>query len=128
MKTAQYQVHWIVVDIGVLILTFGMQLESMPCELSSRTLDDQDLHYSTVTAYIIDAYKDHVSSAMAATQFAKSLTAFLFPLFAPSMYRVLGYGWANSVLALATAVLFLPLTWLVWRCGARLRNRAVGTY
>jgi hypothetical protein len=39
-----------------------------------------------VTAYVIDCYGEHVSSAMAARQFSSSLMAFLFPLFAPSLY------------------------------------------
>lgn len=65
---------------------------------------------------------------MAATQFVKSLTAFLFPLFAPSMYGALGYGWANSVMALAGVAISLPLPVFLWRYGARLRARALSTY
>ena len=79
-------------------------------------------------AYVIDAYGEHTSSALAATQFIRSLTAFLFPLFAPSMYHALGYGWANSILALAGLVLAVPLPVFVWKHGARLRAKAGATY
>ena len=79
-------------------------------------------------AYVIDTYADHTSSAMAAGQFLKSMTAFLFPLFAPSMYKALGYGWTNSVLALAGMVIAIPLPMFVWKYGARLRAKAISTY
>ena len=65
---------------------------------------------------------------MAAEQFVRSLTAFLFPLFAPIMYQKLGYGWANSILALAGLALGLPLPIYLWKYGARLRAKAVSTY
>ncbi|KAI1474261.1 caffeine resistance protein [Daldinia eschscholtzii] len=109
--TAAYQLHWITVDIGVFIMLFGMQLGGLP-----------------TTAYVIDTYGDHTSSAMAAQQFVKSLMAFLFPLFAPSMYSKLGYGWGNSVLALAGLVLAVPLPIFLWKYGARLRTKATSTY
>lgn len=82
----------------------------------------------TVTAYVIDSYGEYTSSAMAATQFAKSVMAFLFPLFAPSMYQALGYGWGNSILALAGLSLAIPLLIFVWKYGGRLRAKAISTY
>ncbi|KAI0168848.1 caffeine resistance protein [Hypoxylon sp. FL1284] len=109
--TAQYRVHWAVVDIGLFIAMFGMQLGGMP-----------------TTAYVIDIYGDHTSSAMAASQFLKSLMAFLFPLFAPSMYQALGYGWGNSLLALVGLLLSVPLPVILWKYGARLRAKAISTY
>ncbi|KAI8220492.1 putative efflux pump mfs2 [Colletotrichum sp. SAR 10_86] len=109
--TAQYGLHWMVVDVGVVIMMFGLQLGDMP-----------------LTAYVIDTYGEHTTSAMAATQFVESLTAFLFPLFAPSMYRALGYGWANSLMALVGTMLSVTLPVFLWKYGARLRARAVSTY
>ncbi|KAI0907471.1 major facilitator superfamily domain-containing protein [Ustulina deusta] len=109
--TAQYRVHWIAVDIGIFINMFGGQLTSM-----------------ALSAYVIDAYPEHTSSAIAATQFLRSLTAFLFPLFAPSLYRVLGYGWGNSTIAFVSLVLALPAPFVIWRYGAKLRQRVTSTY
>ncbi|KAI6716097.1 caffeine resistance protein [Marssonina coronariae] len=109
--TAEYHLHWAVVDVGVFVLLFGLQLGGPP-----------------MTGYVIEAYPEHTSSAMAATQFVKSLTAFCFPLFAPTMYNVLGYGWSNSLLALLGLMLGIPLPWWLWKNGARLRAKAGTTY
>jgi MFS family permease len=109
--TAQYNIHWIVVDIGIFINMLGSQIAGMP-----------------MMAYVIDAYPDHTSSAMAATQFLKSLTAFLFPLFAPSMYRAIGYGWGNSTMAVAGLILGIPAPMIIWKFGARLRAKRTSSY
>ncbi|RYP69979.1 hypothetical protein DL771_005770 [Monosporascus sp. 5C6A] len=108
---AQNLLHWAVVDIGVVLMMFGMQLGSM-----------------AITAYVIDSYPDHTSSAMAATQFANSLTAFCFPLFAPRMYEVLGYGWANTSMALGGLLLGIPPPLLLYIYGPRLRAKARSSY
>ncbi|KAF4461869.1 hypothetical protein FALBO_11328 [Fusarium albosuccineum] len=107
---AQFKVHWVWVDVGICIALFGMQIVGMPMQ-----------------AYMIDAYPDHTSSAMAATQFLRSLTAFLFPLFTPKMYRVLGYGWGNSTMAFAGLLFGVPAPLLMWKYGARLRARATSS-
>jgi hypothetical protein len=79
-------------------------------------------------AYVIDTYGEHTSSALAATQFVKSLTAFLFPLFAPAMYQALGFGWTNTVLALTGLSIAVPLPLVIWKFGPRLRAKAISTY
>lgn len=102
---AEYKVHWVLVDIGVFLTCFGLQINDMP-----------------VTAYVMDAYVDHTSSARAAEQFLRSLTAFLFPLFTPIMYEKMGYGWGNSALAFAGLGLSLPALLALWYVGPRLRQ------
>ncbi|KAK9416474.1 putative Efflux pump antibiotic resistance protein [Seiridium unicorne] len=109
--TAEYNVHWIAVDIGVFIYMFGGQIAGMPLQ-----------------AYVMDAYPEHTSSALAASQFLRSMTAFLFPLFAPSMYNVLGYGWGNSTLAFIGLVFGIPAPLTMWFWGARLRARATSSH
>lgn len=108
---AQTNRHWIVVDIGIFITTFGLQIAGMPTQ-----------------AYIIDSYPEHASSATAASQLLRSLMAFTFPLFAPAMYHALGYGWGNSLLALITLVFGVPAPLLLWWFGPRLRARARESY
>ncbi len=108
---AQYHTHWAVVDIGIVITMFGGQVSSMALQ-----------------AYVIDIYHEHTGSALAAAQFLKSLSAFLFPLFAPSMYERLGYGWSNSLLGLAGLLIGLPAPLLLWRYGAHLRSRESSSY
>lgn len=108
---AQYHLHWAVVDLGCIIYLAFSQISGM-----------------VETAYVIDAYKDHVSSAMAAEQFLRSLAAFLFPLFVPKMYGVLGYGWGSSLLGFAGLAIGLPAPLLIWVYGARLRAKAQSSY
>ncbi|KAJ5656753.1 efflux pump antibiotic resistance protein [Penicillium longicatenatum] len=104
---AHYRLHWIVVDIGVFITMLGMQITSMP-----------------LTAYVMEAYPEHTGSAGAAKQFLCSLTAFLFPLFAPTMYNVLGYGWGNTTIGLIGLFVGLPAPLVIWYYGASLRAKA----
>jgi hypothetical protein len=81
-----------------------------------------------VSGYVIDAYGEHTSSAMAAQQFIRSLTAFLFPLFAPSMYDKLGYGWGNTVMTFVGLVITVPIPLYIWKYGEKLRTKAGSTY
>jgi MFS family permease len=107
---AEYRVHWVVVDLGIIVATFGMQLRSIP-----------------MSAYIMDAYPEHISSALAAKQLLRSLAAFLFPLFTPIMYGKMGYGWGNSTMALAALALGLPGSFALWYLGGSLRRRMPST-
>lgn len=107
--TAAYRVHWFAVDVGIFIALFGMQFSGI-----------------SMQAYTMDAYSQHTSSAMAATQFLRSLTAFLFPLFAPKVYEVMGYGWCNTMVALMT-ILFGASPVVLWIWGAEFRQRVRST-
>lgn len=49
-----------------------------------------------------------VVTALAAATFLRSLAGFGFPLFAPTMYRALGYGKGDTILAAAAIVLGCP--------------------
>jgi hypothetical protein len=109
--TAQYHVHWIVVDVGVFIYMFASQVVGMPLQ-----------------AYVIDAYAEHASSALAAEQFLNSMAAFLFPLFVPTMYNALGYGWGNTTLAFIGLCLGVPAPLAMYFWGAKLRARATSSY
>jgi hypothetical protein len=102
---AQYHLHWIVVDISIFVALFGLQTRGIAMQ-----------------AYVMDTYSEHTSSAMAATQFLRSLTAFLFPLFAPIMYEKIGYGWGNSAVALALLVLSLFASLVLWYFGEKFRR------
>ncbi|KAI0837074.1 MFS general substrate transporter [Hypoxylon sp. FL0890] len=102
--TAERHTHWIVPDVGIAILG---------CGIINNT--------QSLQAYVMDAYREYVASASAASQFLRSITGFAFPIFAPAMYQALGYGWGNSVLALTFVVIGWPAPFLLWRYGATLR-------
>ncbi|KAM3085974.1 hypothetical protein ACMFMG_003024 [Clarireedia jacksonii] len=108
---AQKHTHWIVVDIGGFVMSFGMQIIGQALQ-----------------AYMIDSYPEHTSSASAASQFFRSLTAFGFPLFAPKMYEVLGYGWGNSLLGFVAIGVGIPAPFGIWFYGARLRAKAQSSF
>ena len=57
------------------------------------------LNFQCVATYIIDAFTLHAASALAAVTFLRSCAGFGFPLFAPKMYDVLGYGKGDTVLS-----------------------------
>ncbi|CAG8972607.1 hypothetical protein HYALB_00005376 [Hymenoscyphus albidus] len=109
--SAEYHLTWVLVDIGTLLFALGMQVFDI-----------------TLRAYVMDAYPDHVSSASAAAQLFRSLSAFAFPLFSDHMYKVLGYGWGNSLLAFMYFGVALPSTCILWRYGARLREKNTASY
>ncbi|KAM0255499.1 hypothetical protein ACHAQJ_005730 [Trichoderma viride] len=108
---ARYHLFWLVLDIGATLLSLGMQVFG-----------------TTLRAYIMDAYPDHISSASAATQVLKSLLAFAFPLFSNSMYKALGYGWGNSLLAFLSIGITVPSIGILWCYGARLRAKQRSSY
>ncbi|KAM3431187.1 hypothetical protein MY4824_007291 [Beauveria thailandica] len=107
--TAQYRVHWIAPDIGIAIFGCGIILNTQAMQ-----------------AYVTESYLGHVASASAASQFLRSITGFAFPLFAPSLYSDLGYGWGNSVLGFAFLVLAAPAPIVLWLFGAKMR--AIGKH
>lgn len=102
-----YHLHWAIVDTGVFIYAVMSQATGQALQ-----------------GYAIDAYAEHVSSAQAATQFWSSMAAFAFPLFAPTLYRVLGYGWGNSTLAFVYLAVGVPAPAVLWVWGPKLRAKA----
>ena len=78
---------------------------------------------STVT-YIIDTYGPLLgASAAAANGIYRYVLGAVFPLFTVQMYVALGVGWATSLLGFVTVAL-LPIPWVLWRWGDRIRARS----
>jgi hypothetical protein len=72
--------------------------------------------------YVVDAFLDCTASTGAASQFPRNMFAFGFPVFAPSMFKNLGYGMGNTVLAVISIVVGLPLACILWIYGKKLRD------
>lgn len=105
--TAQYHLHWILPDLGMFILSWGTRFTLFLCPL-----------------YLADAVSVYTASASSAGIMFRGAFAFTFPLFAPSMYDHLGYGWGNSILAMITFVVGITAPLLLIRYGASLRERS----
>ena len=105
--SAQYHTHWIVPNIGTAVFAAGNQLVFQNCQ-----------------TYIVDSYTRFAASAIAATTVFRSLGGFGFPLFAPYMYRALGYGWGNTMLAFLGIVIGLPAPCILWWYGETLRKKS----
>lgn len=74
--------------------------------------------------YLVDAYHGTtVASAASANSLARYTMAGAFPLFTVQMYERLGIGWASSLLGFI-AVALLPVPWVLFRFGRRIRAKS----
>ncbi|KAK3631718.1 hypothetical protein LTR56_016674 [Elasticomyces elasticus] len=105
--SAEARLHWIMPDIGAGIL-------------AAATI----CGYYAIQTYIIDSYTKYAASAVAAISCLRSLAGYGFPLFAPAMYNALGYGWANTILAVVAILIGIPAPFVFWKYGAALRARS----
>jgi hypothetical protein len=104
--SVQAQTHYMVPVIGTGVLGFGLLTTFMPA-----------------STYLVDVFTVHAASAMAANTVLRSLTAALIPLSSQQMYKVLGYGWGNSLLAFLCMPL-VPVPFVLIRYGERIRARS----
>ncbi|KAF5855763.1 hypothetical protein ETB97_008463 [Aspergillus alliaceus] len=98
--------HWIAVDIGAASFNLGMIMTTQSFQ-----------------QYVMEAFQGHVASAGAASRFLRNIFAFCFPLFAPAMYRHLGLGWGNCMLAFIFLVIGVAAPFILWIFGAGLRAK-----
>ncbi|KAJ5818989.1 MFS general substrate transporter [Penicillium riverlandense] len=76
--------------------------------------------FMSANTYLIDSYLLHVASVTAASAAMRSLVGAVLPLAGLSMYRALGLGWGNSLLAfIALAMCVGPM--LLTRYGTAIR-------
>ncbi|KAI1082714.1 MFS general substrate transporter [Whalleya microplaca] len=104
---AEYKTHWIGPNIGAMLLGAG-------CIIGFQCLQ----------GFLVDSYQRYAASAVGAVTVLRSLAGFGFPLFAPSLYERLGYGWGNTLLALLGVAIGWPGPFLLWKYGERLRERS----
>ncbi|KAM0746254.1 MFS polyamine transporter [Meredithblackwellia eburnea MCA 4105] len=88
---AQKKLHWIVPDIGLFLIAAGM-IGVFQC----------------MTTYLVDAFTMFAASALAAATCLRSLCGFGFPLFAPYLYKSLGFGWGCTILGGIAIVIGWP--------------------
>lgn len=102
--SAQAHIAWIMVDIGAFIFVAGDFLGSQAS-----------------SAYLYDEFTTHSASANAANRLLSNIMGFVFPLFAPQLYERLDYGWGNSLLAFIWIAIVVPIPFVLWFWGDRLR-------
>ncbi|KAL6309751.1 multidrug resistance protein 4 [Sparassis latifolia] len=104
--SAQAHVHWIMPIIGTGIFGFGMMTTFLPIQL-----------------YLVDTFT-FAASALSASAVFRSLFGFAFPLFGEQMFKALGYGGGNSLLAGLGIVIGIPFPVWLWFNGERIRERS----
>ena len=104
--TAQNHVFYVVPMIGTATIGFGFFVTTIPLQ-----------------AYLVDAYKIHAASAIAATVVLRCIVGAVLPLAGPSLYGNLGLGWGNSLLGFV-ALVFVPVPLILMVYGKRIRGRA----
>ena len=78
---------------------------------------------TAVDLYITDAYAKYAGSAIAAVAFGENMFAAWLPLATTSMYTVLGFQWASSLLGfVALALSFAPICLLLK--GEKIREKS----
>jgi hypothetical protein len=77
---------------------------------------------NTVQNYYIDSFEKYAASAIAGGALFRSIFGGVIPLFSPSLFDKLGYGWGISVFALV-GVLLAPAPLIFYTFGERIRNR-----
>ena len=96
--------HWIVPIIGTASSSIGILFVYLPIQM-----------------YLVDAFGIYAASAIATNTIVRSIFGALLPLAAPPLYRRLGLGWANTLLALIV-LLFAPTGLLLLRYGEQIRK------
>ncbi|KAJ4353373.1 GTPase-activating protein [Didymosphaeria variabile] len=104
--SSRSDVHWIVPIIGSSF--FGVAAF---------------LLFQAVLPYLSDAYPAYTASVFAGNDLFRSAFGAGFPLFASAMYTRLGVNWASSLLAFL-GVAFIPIPFILYRYGERLRQRS----
>ncbi|KAI0378106.1 MFS general substrate transporter [Hypomontagnella monticulosa] len=105
--TAEFKTHWIGPNIGAGLFAAG----AIIC-------------FQCLQGFLVDSYQRYAASAVGAATVLRSLAGFGFPLFAPSMYDRLGYGWGNTLMALLGIAIGWPSPILLWKYGEMLRKRS----
>ncbi|KAJ9660196.1 hypothetical protein H2198_002702 [Neophaeococcomyces mojaviensis] len=91
--TVQYRMHWAVCMASTLFYGIG-----------------QVVIFNSIQNYYIDSFSKYAASALAGGSVFRSIVGGVVPLFAPTVFDKLGYGWGISIFAfLAVAVAPSPI-------------------
>jgi multidrug resistance protein len=105
--SGEAKLHWIVPNIGSFIFAVGAYVSS-----------------ACVSIYTIDLYTKYAASAISTNLVLRSVAAGLIPLFAPYMFKELGYGFGATVLAVGFGAIGITVMCVLWFFGKELRARS----
>ncbi|KAJ5632068.1 major facilitator superfamily domain-containing protein [Penicillium lividum] len=105
--SAEARTHWAIPTVAICFLMCGCTIV-----------------FQCVTAYSIDTFHIYAASASGALYFVRGICAFTFPLFGPTMYENIGYGWGNTLLGLLALAIGVPVPLILWKYGPQLRQRS----
>lgn len=77
--------------------------------------------------YLVDTFGKYSASALAASKVLQSIVGAFLPLAGQPLYNNLGLGWGNSVLGFI-ALALVPVPWLFFQYGAKIRTRFTVTF
>ncbi|KAK0392943.1 hypothetical protein NLU13_2437 [Sarocladium strictum] len=101
--TVENNTHWAVPMVATGFFAFGL-IGVMMC----------------IQVYLVDSYIKYAASVIAAITVLRSLVGALLPLAGLTMYRKLGYGWGNGVLAfISLAMVPVPVAFRFFGEGIR---------
>jgi multidrug resistance protein len=113
--SAAANTHWIIPDIGTAIFCVGLIVT-----------------FNCAQAYVVDTYTNekeginYAASATGAAAFVRTMAGFSFPLFGPGLFKELGVGGGNALLAGVALVVGLVAPYVLWRYGVVLRRLGHG--
>jgi predicted MFS family arabinose efflux permease len=103
--TLQYKVHYMVPIVGTSFIGGGAVL------------------FLVITQeYLMLAFPTYAIDAFAAIIVVREIMAGVLPLAGWKIYEHLGYGWGNTLLA-SLALLLIPISWVLYLYGERVRNK-----
>ena len=97
-------VHWIVPIFGTFLFVPGMYLV-----------------FVAVVCYLTSAYPNYIASVLAGNDLMRAGFGAAFPLFAGAMFKTLGIGWGNTLLA-GLSALFIPVPFILVNHGHQIRK------
>ncbi|KAL8680273.1 MAG: hypothetical protein Q9186_003511 [Xanthomendoza sp. 1 TL-2023] len=102
--TVHYKAHWAVTVLSTVFFGLG-----------------QITILNTAQNYYIDSFSKYAASAIAAGAVFRSIIGGIIPIFTPSLFRQVGYGWGVSVFAF-TSLLLSPAPVLFYYYGGWIRE------
>ncbi|KAI5780379.1 major facilitator superfamily domain-containing protein [Geopyxis carbonaria] len=104
--TGDKDIHWMApVSSGVL---FGWSMVTV---------------FACLIGYLAEAYTEYTASVIGSATITRSLFAFGFPLFMPSLYGNLNTKWAGTLLG-CLLCLFVPVPWVFYKYGLKIRSKS----